>query len=80
MTESTRSQPLWPLLATLVWSSLAFSAWHWWWAVVERWIQTDTGLLVSRERSASELELFRKGALPRKRRLLKKDEPIPVLE
>ena len=48
--------------------------------VIERWIQTDTGLLVSRERGDAELDLFRGGALPPKRKLLKRDEPIPVIE
>ncbi len=48
--------------------------------IVERWIQTDTGLLVSRERQDAELDLFREGALPPKRKLLKKDTPVPVIE
>lgn len=48
--------------------------------IVERWIQTDTGLLVSHERQDAELDLFRQGALPPKRKLLKKDTPVPVIE
>jgi hypothetical protein len=48
--------------------------------VVERWIQTETGLLVARERDDAELEIFRTGALPPKRRLLKKDIPVPIVD
>ena len=48
--------------------------------VIERWIQIDTGLLVSRQRSGSELELFRNGATPPKRRLWRRDEPLPVID
>jgi len=49
-------------------------------SIVERWIQTDTGLLVSRQRPNAELDLFRKGALPARRKLLERDRPIPVIE
>jgi penicillin-binding protein 1A len=48
--------------------------------VTEHWIQTDTGLLVSRQREDAELDLFRRNALPSKRKLLKRDKPLPVLE
>lgn len=48
--------------------------------VVERWIQTETGLLVGKERQGAELELFRTGALPPQRKLFRRDEPIAVLE
>jgi len=48
--------------------------------VVEHWIETETGLLVPRQRSGAELDLFRKGATPPRRRLLKKDEPVPIVE
>ncbi len=48
--------------------------------VVERWIQTDTGLLTSRERKGTELELFRRGATPPKRRLLRRDSPLEPIE
>jgi penicillin-binding protein 1B len=48
--------------------------------IVEHWFETETGLLVPRQRSGAELDLFRKGATPPKRRLLKKDEPVPEIE
>lgn len=48
--------------------------------VIERWIETDTGLLVSRRRQGAELDLFRQGALPPRRKLLKKDKPNPVIQ
>jgi membrane peptidoglycan carboxypeptidase len=48
--------------------------------IVEHWIETDTGLLVPRQRGGAELDLFRKGATPPKRRLLKRDEPVPKIE
>ena len=48
--------------------------------VVELWIESDTGLLVPREREGAELDLFRKGATPPKRRLLKADKPIPKID
>ena len=48
--------------------------------VVELWIETETGLLVPRERVGAEQDLFRKGATPPRRRLLKKDEPVPLIE
>jgi penicillin-binding protein 1A len=48
--------------------------------IVERWIQVDTGLLVSRSRSGTERELFRRRALPPKRRLFRKDRPLPLIE
>ena len=48
--------------------------------IVELWIETETGLLVPRDRDGAELDLFRKGATPPKRRLLKQDEPIPIIE
>jgi len=48
--------------------------------VVERWIQTATGLLVSRPRSGTESELFRRGATPPRRRLWRRDEPIAAIE
>jgi membrane carboxypeptidase/penicillin-binding protein len=47
--------------------------------VVEHWIEIDTGLLVPRQRQGTEIDLFRKGAMPPKRRLLKKDVPVPVI-
>ncbi len=49
-------------------------------AIIERWIELDTGLLVPRDRQGAELEIFRRGALPAKRRLLRKDRPLPVIE
>ena len=48
--------------------------------VVELWIESETGLLVPRKRDGAELELFRKGATPPKRRLLKPDRPIPEID
>jgi membrane carboxypeptidase/penicillin-binding protein len=48
--------------------------------VVELWIESETGLLVPRERDGAELDLFRKGATPPKRRLLKADKPIPEID
>lgn len=48
--------------------------------IVELWFETESGLLVPRQRTGAELELFRKGATPRKRRLLKKDAPIPAID
>jgi membrane carboxypeptidase/penicillin-binding protein len=47
--------------------------------VDEHWIEIDTGLLVPRQRQGTEIDLFRKGAMPPKRRLLKKDVPVPVI-
>lgn len=48
--------------------------------IVELWIETETGLLLPRYRDGAELDLFRKGATPPKRRPLMKDEPIPIIE
>jgi len=48
--------------------------------IVELWIETETGLLVPRARDGAELDLFRKGATPPKRRLLRQDVPIPIIE
>lgn len=48
--------------------------------IVEHWIQPATGLLVSRRRSDAEPELFRRGATPPRRRLWRRDEPLPVIE
>lgn len=48
--------------------------------LIERWIQTDTGLLVSRQRVGTERDLFRRGATPPKRRLFRADQPLPVIE
>mgnify|MGYP002624022410 CR=1 FL=1 len=48
--------------------------------LVERWIQSDTGLLTSRRRRDTELEIFRRGATPPKRRIWRRDPPVPVIE
>ncbi|MDY7092656.1 MAG: transglycosylase domain-containing protein [Acidobacteriota bacterium] len=48
--------------------------------IVERWVQTSTGLLVRRQRSDATLELFRRGDEPDRRRLLRADHPIPELQ
>ena len=48
--------------------------------IAERWIQTDTGLLTSRQRAGTEREIFRAGATPPKRRIWRRDQPIPVIE
>lgn len=48
--------------------------------IVERWIQTDTGLLTSRQRQGTELDFFRSGATPPKRRIWRRDEPIAPID
>ena len=49
-------------------------------AVVERWVDESSGLLVRRERSGARRELYRRGDLPPRRRLLRADSPQAALE
>jgi penicillin-binding protein 1A len=48
--------------------------------VVERWVEESTGLIVGGPHEGSRRELFRRGVEPPRRRLLRRDEPLPVLE
>jgi penicillin-binding protein 1B len=48
--------------------------------IEEAWVEEDTGLRVRDERPGTYRELFRKGELPPRRKLLKRDEPVPVIE
>jgi membrane peptidoglycan carboxypeptidase len=47
--------------------------------VVEGWLEPETGLRVRPERRGAVPELFRRGALPPHRRLLRPDRPEPVV-
>lgn len=47
--------------------------------VVWSWVQDDTGLRVRPQRPGSHEDLFRDGAEPPHRRLLRADHPVPVL-
>ncbi|MCB1057693.1 MAG: transglycosylase domain-containing protein [Acidobacteria bacterium] len=47
--------------------------------VTTAWVQDDTGLRVRPHRPGSHEDLFRRGAEPLHRRLLRADEPVPVL-
>lgn len=49
-------------------------------AVVEAWVEEETGLRVREGRAGAVPELFRRGDLPPRRRALQRDEPLPVLE
>ena len=49
-------------------------------AVVERWVEESTGLLLRRERAGARRELYRRGDTPPRRRLLRADEPEAALE
>ncbi len=44
-------------------------------AVVERWVEEETGLLVRRPRPGARSELYRRGDEPPRRRLLRADVP-----
>jgi hypothetical protein len=43
--------------------------------VVDRWVEEATGLLVRRARRGTRSELYRRGAEPPRRRLLRADVP-----
>jgi penicillin-binding protein 1B len=49
-------------------------------AVVERWVEESTGLLVRRARDGARSELYRRGDEPPRRRLLRADRPQAALE
>ena len=49
-------------------------------AVVERWVEERTGLLVRRERGGARQELYRRGDAPPRRRLLRADVAQAALE
>jgi penicillin-binding protein 1B len=49
-------------------------------AVVERWVEESTGLLVRRSRSGTRSELYRRGDEPPRRRLLRADVAPAALE
>ncbi|HEX2465811.1 MAG TPA: transpeptidase-transglycosylase, partial [Thermoanaerobaculia bacterium] len=48
--------------------------------ILERWVETDTGLMVREGREGSRPELYRKSTLPAHRRWWRFDEPMPVIE
>jgi membrane peptidoglycan carboxypeptidase len=48
--------------------------------IVEAWVQTATGLLVSPGRADARPELYRRGTLPARRRWWRIDRPMPVIE
>ncbi len=48
--------------------------------VVERWVDTTTGLLVREGRSDARPELYRKGTLPARKRWWRIDAPMPAIE
>ena len=47
---------------------------------VERWVETETGLIVREGREGSRPELYRKSTLPAHRRWWRFDEPMPLIE
>lgn len=47
--------------------------------VVERHVDPATGLLVRGFNPRAESELFRRGALPRRDRFVRRDRPAPVI-
>jgi membrane carboxypeptidase/penicillin-binding protein len=49
------------------------------WDVVTRRVDPETGLLLSKRSRKGREELFRKKALPRKDRWLRRDQPEPVV-
>ncbi len=48
--------------------------------IVERWIQDSTGLLVRPGRSGAHPDLFRRDALPPKRRIWREETPLRVID
>jgi hypothetical protein len=48
--------------------------------VIERWVETETGLMVHEGREGARPELYRKATLPAHRRWWRFDEPMPVIE
>jgi penicillin-binding protein 1B len=48
--------------------------------LIERWVETETGLVVREGREGSRPELYRKKTLPAHRRWWRFDEPMPVIE
>jgi membrane carboxypeptidase/penicillin-binding protein len=48
--------------------------------IIERWVETDTGLIVSEGREGSRPELYRESTLPKHRRWWRFDEPMPLIE
>ena len=49
-------------------------------SVVERWVQPSTGLIVGSARRDATRELFLRGRLPPRRRLLARDPPLPPID
>jgi penicillin-binding protein 1B len=48
--------------------------------VIERWVETETGLQVHEGREGARLELYRESTLPAHRRWWRFDEPMPLIE